>query len=321
MKKIILFLVISMFTISCSTIFNKKNYNLKIQSNEKDAKVKILDSIYDLPTTVKVKRSKENLNLQLITDSLQKSYELEPRLTNNFKYGNLAFIYFAPAAYAVDLTTHKRYYYGKNVTLNNDSIAITYQKNLIWRKYPKNKGEIYFNASIPYINIFQLQPENMNVKSNTGFFGISVGADYFYSKNKFANFTLSHNMDFVAPVPAPVSYDDGLHETFSSSSFMLTNNHQFNRFSLGYGITYAINVWKQHDDTLIDNNSTYVKQDDIKKQYSAFGLAFPAYFQFGRFFYAGVIYRPTFYRPTLANKFTYEHVISIDFKFKFRIKE
>lgn len=36
-------------------------------------------------------------------------------------------------------------------------------------------------------------------------------------------------------------------------------------------------------------------------------------------FNIGIVYRPTFYRPDLINKFKYEHLISIDFAWKIRL--
>lgn len=57
------------------------------------------------------------------------------------------------------------------------------------------------------------------------------------------------------------------------------------------------------------------------KRNLALGFVFPTYFQFGEYFSVGVIYRPTFYRPDLTDKFAYEHLISVDFAWKIRLKK
>jgi hypothetical protein len=53
----------------------------------------------------------------------------------------------------------------------------------------------------------------------------------------------------------------------------------------------------------------------------ALGLVFPVDFQLGRRFYIGVIYRPTFFRFGVVKNFRYEHLISVDFSWKLRIKK
>ena len=96
MLKKILILLLTFFLTSCATIFTKKTYDLEIKSNA-DAQVKIADSMYTLPTKVRVTRSKDDLPLLLISNAETKAYTLKASLTPNFLFGNLAFIWVAPA--------------------------------------------------------------------------------------------------------------------------------------------------------------------------------------------------------------------------------
>ena len=51
---------------------------------------------------------------------------------------------------------------------------------------------------------FRLIPENEGTKSNTGFWGLTVGLDYFYSKNQFISSGISGVSDFFVPFPTAV---------------------------------------------------------------------------------------------------------------------
>ena len=78
---------------------------------------------------------------------------------------------------------------------------------------------------------------------------------------------------------------------------------------------YAKNTWKYHDWGLFSILSKG------KESHYAFGLVFPAYFPIGKDTNVEVVYRPTFYRPNMTDKFVYEHLISIDFAGKIRLKQ
>lgn len=317
-------LLILIFCSSCATLFNTKTHELKLASKTENAQVQIKDSIYNLPTKIKVERSKEPLNLKFISDTHKVDYQIGPKLTKNFVYGNLLFLYFSPIGYSVDYTNHKRFHYGKSVLIDNDTINITYE--LKRKKRAKvfketNKGNLFVNASIPYFNNFHMRPENVIPESNSGFFGISLGADYYYKKKNFINLTYSQNLIFETPFPAPISYDSD-HEHNQTSAFLLSNNHVFNRFSVGYGLSYINYKWSLHKESEFDSeNNQITKADNITKKHVALGFTFPAYYRLNKMLYLGVIYSPTFYTPNSVNKFTYEHVISLDVKVKFRIKK
>ena len=192
-----------------------------------------------------------------------------------------------------------------------------------------NKKELKLHLSLPHINSFRMLPENEGVKINTGFCGYAIGLDYFPKDNQFINFGVSLVLDFFSPIPAPFDMC-GEYQSMSSIYFSLSNNHrlgQYNRMrktrqihlNVGYGLSYAINMWAfRYDDRFC--NPPPPTRDPVTKSHSALGLIFPVYIQ-RKNLCVGVVYRPTFYRPTLTDKFVYEHLISIDFAWKIRLKK
>jgi hypothetical protein len=181
------------------------------------------------------------------------------------------------------------------------------------------KGQIFLNVSLPWVNSFYLKPDKENYKSNTGFWGIAIGLDYYHHRQQLFNLTASGVMDFFIPFPAVVDFI-GLNELMSSSYIGFSNNHKLRNFSMGYGLSYTSNTWNlryfgSQPDTLA------IDKQPRKKSSNAIGFIFPIYYQLGHNFYAGVIYRPTIYRFSTSNHFAYEHLISIDIGWKIRLKK
>ncbi len=325
MRQTLYILTISFLLTSCATVITRKSYKMNISTNAKNSTVEILDSIYKLPTTVKVKRSKNNLDIKLITDTTTFSYTIKSSINPAFLYGNLLWMQVSPAAYLIDFTNQKRFYYGKSVFLDvSDTVRIIRPPisksfhNFFSKTYPTNKGELYLHVSLPHINSFNLKPENEGSKINTGFWGISLGLDYCYTKNRFFNLSVSGVSDFFVPVPAAVDIS-GEYELMSSRYISFSNNHRINRFTVGYGLSYARNTWDfRYYDRFDPPPPT---RESIKRSHNSFGLVFPTYFQISKNFHLGVIYRPTFFAPELTDKFKYEHLISIDFTWKIRVKK
>lgn len=50
------------------------------------------------------------------------------------------------------------------------------------------------------------------------------------------------------------------------------------------------------------------------------GLTLTGYHQFGKRYFMGLVYRPTFLQIHPDVKFHYEHLISLDFMWKFKVK-
>ena len=110
-----------------------------------------------------------------------------------------------------------------------------------------------------------------------------------------------------------------MEKEYCSSVFLsLTNNHRFKLFSIGYGLSYSHNSWTLTYNTGYSfENSPYVAQKYIG---NTFGLIFTGYWVTKTSFSLGVIYRPSFIRLNTSPTFKYEHLISIDFAWRIRLK-
>ncbi|PRP67144.1 hypothetical protein [Nonlabens agnitus] len=321
MKNIWLIISACLFLTSCATILKKEDYDLRVTSNVRNAKVKVYDSLYDLPNNIKVVRSKKDLKLTLISDTLNLDYIVKSSPNPTFLYLNSLGMQLSPAYYAIDLTNQKRFYYGDNVYLNtNDTTRIIHPPvRKFWneyfgKKYPKNKEHINLSLSIPYINGFNFEPNEIGTKVNTGFWGISAGLEYFYRDDKYVALKFVAATDFFVPIPAAATLDD-VREDLSTTYIDLTDNYKLGRLNFGYGINYSVNNYRLIDQTYPDENI------EFRRKNQSFGLTANTYFQFGKSLFAGVVYRPTFIRINPTIDFKYEHLISVDFAFKIPMRK
>jgi hypothetical protein len=292
---------------------NQPQKNITVYTTEPSRIIFDKDTIKTLYNKVNLSVDRKNEKLQIVarTDSLIKTFEIEPR--NSFMYwSNIVCNY--GIGMLVDRNNPKRYSYPQRIYINSSDTTSNYylfgQSN--------NKGELHLHISLPHINSFRLTPDNEGAKINTGFWGLTVGLDYYHSKNQFINLGVSGVSDFFVPVPAAVDIS-GEYELMSSVYLGLSNNHRYRRLTIGYGLSFSRNTWDlRYYDRFDPPPPT---RDPVKKSHISFGLVVPSYFQIGEYFNFGVIYRPSFYRPTVKENFKYEHLVSIDFAWKIRIKK
>lgn len=319
-----LLLILLIFTLSsCATLLTRRNYRVHIFSNASNAKVQILDSNYNLPASIKIKRSKENLAILLSTDTSHTNFIVKSSPNLAFLYGNLLWIEFSPLAYGIDFTNQKRFYYGKTIFLDVDDTARVlrppvseFYHNYYTKTYPTEKGQINLMLSFPWINNFYLKPQFESTKSNSGFWGISTGIEYYYTHNKYLSLSAHAATDFFVPVPAAVDIS-GEYEMMSTIYLNLTDNFKLRRFTLGYGINFSENIW---DFRYYDRfGPPPPSRDPVKRRSLSTGITLNAYHQFGEHFFMGMIYRPTFFtiKPEVDAK--YEHLISLDFMWKVKL--
>ncbi len=289
----------------------------------KNALVEINDSIYNLPATVRIKRSKEDLTIKLLNDSLKKDYVVKASPNAMFLYGNLICYPILPIMYGVDFTNQKRFYYGRTIFLySQDTTKIIRPKILktyydYWHNnFETNKGRINVVLSFPWINSFFLQPNSESPKSSIGFWGISTGLEYYYRKNKFVSLKGSAVMDFFLPFPAAVDFS-GEVENMYSLYISLTDNYKFRRFTMGYGLNFSENTWElKYYDSFDPPPMT---RDPVTKTSKSLGITLNGYHQVSRSFFVGLIYRPTLFNVYPNYDFKYEHLISMDFLWKIRV--
>ncbi len=313
MRQTLYILTVSILLTSCATIMNQSHKSITIYTTEPSKIVLNHDTIntIDNKVNLNVERKRELIKITALTDSLTKEFEVEPK--NSFMYWSNIFCNYG-IGMLVDRKNPKRYSYPQRIYINStDTISRYYRYG-----QANNKGELHLHISLPHINSFNLNPENEETKTNTGFWGLTVGLDYYHSKNQFLNVGISGVSDFFVPFPAAVDIS-GEYELMSSRYASISNNHRLVRFSLGYGLSYAKNIWDfRYYDRFDPPPPT---REPIKRSHNAIGLVFPTYFQLGDHFHFGVVYRPTFFRPNMTDKFNYEHLISFDFAWKIRVKK
>ncbi|WP_147238759.1 hypothetical protein [Mucilaginibacter hurinus] len=312
MRNIFVLVVISILLTSCASVLNRRHKNVTIHLTN-PAKIIYQGAplgINSDKVTLTVLRSKEPLSLAVVTDSTKKEISITPH--NSFGYYfNIVSNY--GIGMLIDKNNPKRYTYPTNIYINpsdTNNRSIKYIRS-------QNKGALYLHTSLPHVNSFFLQPVGEGKKSNTGFFGLSLGLDYYHRQDHFLNLSAGAAADIFIPFPAPVRYA-GEREFIYSLYLTASNNYNINRFSIGYGLAFTKNTWDNRYFGLRDSLAT---RQPITKSSTALGLAFPAYYRFGRSFQMGIIYKPTFISLTPGISSRYEHVISLDFAWKIRLQK
>ena len=334
-KQLLLITIILSLT-SCATIISKKNYRMSISSDLPNSEVIINNSkIYKLPAEATVTRSKENLDVRILqNDSIINNTILKPKLSDTFWWGNIGtFYYLAPIAWLVDLHTEKRFTYGKDIFIDSLGNIKSYKTSDklfsgtygdIYLKKHK-KGDFNILLSIPYVNLFHLSPKNETLQNSAGFWGIGLGTEYFYKKNKSIQLRGDAITDFFLPVlGGAVDFDEFSHrESGYAFNINLTNNFYIKRFQLGYGLNFAKNTWVYHGyynkqfEELAENEEPEWIEGKSKTN-KMLGLILNTYYRFTNRFYFGVIYRPAFFEMS-SSKRMYEHAISFDFMWKIHL--
>ena len=144
-----------------------------------------------------------------------------------------------------------------------------------------------------------------------------LGAEYYYSARKSLKFTASGAIDFIAPVPAPVTHD-GDYEAMRSWNFALTNNYIAGRMIFGYGLNYGIYTWRR---IVPGYSKDPLAPPASKKNSHAIGTSLSLHHQFDKTFLFGVTYNPTFYSIFPKSEWLYQHTISIELLFKVSLQK
>lgn len=321
MKNKLLLVAVSLLLTSCATIFSKKEYEIHVTTNARNASVKVYDTDYKLPALISVKRSKEPLKMVFTHDSLQKNLTLRSRLRPYFFIGNLFF--YPPISHLIDLTSVKKYYYKNNVYIKVQDTSVKFSRISIDRKIssiftPSLKdetGNLKLHYSLPNLNQFYFQPRGQSKQNSIGFVGISGGLDYFYNKNSFVSVQADAKTDFFFPIPVPLDRDGGEYTDLSSINFSISNNRKLNKFSYGYGLNYAVNIWN-YSNKYYDEVNYRTVEISKRRVNQNLGLHSNSYFQISKNFYIGAVYQPSILNLDSGAKLQYEHSISLDFAWK-----
>ncbi len=310
MKKAVYFLVCAMLLSSCATILNRRQTYIDVYTTGPSRVIVDADTLQtnQNKASLVVDRSSKPVSIVVQTDSLSKTLTI-PAGNSPAYYLNIPYNY--GIGMLIDMNNPKRYRYPKRIYLSSSDSLPAYSRF----GRGNHKGESYFHLSIPFINSFLMRPAHEpNAKVHTGFWGFSMGMDYYHSRNQYVSLTASGATDvFFFPLLEMIF---GESEVMYSSFLALSNNHKFKRISAGYGLAYGINTWQRVYGLTLYSSSASI--EPVLKEHQVMGFIFPCYYQLGDHMNLGIIYRPTMLRfdskPTLA----YEHLVSVDVAWKIR---
>ncbi len=313
MKKIIPLLLVLLLS-SCARIINKPYVRVEITTNE-PAKIVVdtdtFETHHDI-ALIKLKRQKKAPPITIYTDSLSKTISLKS------KYSSTVLLNFLPPLYGLgvlgDVNKPKTYTYSKSIYVDMTDAESEY---LIYN-FPK-KGDVRLIFSIPFVNSYLLQPEiDPGFKSSSGYWGISIGADFHYSDHRFFNLSITSTNDTDSPFANDYSGRD--HFYMKSEYASITNNRIIDRFSYGYGISFGRNYYHLPSWAIVSGPFPFPFRSESTEKSDFFGFVFPAYIHLMNNFHLGLIYRPTFIQSNTNLSVKYEHLLSVDLAWKFRSK-
>lgn len=304
---ILLFVILN----SCATLFNSPTVKIRV-ATDRPTELKVGDQTYKINNQdeILVHRGKDTLVVIARSDSMKKEIKLIPKNSLLF-YAN---VYTYGAGFIFDYNNPKRFTYQRNLFLNYATSDNSPQRFSLPRK-----GQFNVICSLPWINNFYLHPQNEAVKNNIGYWGFSTGLDYYYTEKKFLSLRGNAVTDFFLPVPAAVDFR-GEFTLMSSEYISFTDNFQFKNFSLGYGLNYAWNKWDHRYYGPI-NELFPSARIPVTKSNQSIGFTLNEYYQCSKHFFIGLIYRPTIFAVSPVNEIRYEHLISIDFAWKWNLKK
>jgi hypothetical protein len=310
MKYPVYLIALALLLSSCASIMNGSHSKTTFYATGPVRVVHDGDTLktYENKLELFLRRQKKNIPITILTDTSVKAITLKPHGSVAF---GLNYIANFGIGFLFDWKKDKRYGYCRKVYIGSKK-----RSDFIPETNPAGGWDIHI--SLPHANAFSFRPEGEATKNHAGFLGLAAGLDYYYKQDRFLSLQSGLTTDFFLPFPA--AHDpNGAYEGLASLSFTLSNNYNIKRFTLGYGLSVARNIWSYAYYDWSGVNPVPVRTNAVNRKWTALGLVFPAYFKTGRHFRIGLIYRPTFYRPDSEEKFLYEHLISLDLAWKIRL--
>lgn len=178
-----------------------------------------------------------------------------------------------------------------------------------------DKGEFRIKLALPYFNHLTVNPIDQPRSSQFGFLGESLGIEYSISNQSFLE--INGALAVTASNPLPFPFDrEGPYKVLSTSFVSTTYNRVVNRFTLGIGLNYSKNLIAMGSRSLGD--SLVPNYTDNKKNLTI-GITANSFYRVGKNFNVGLIYRPTFYNIKPNPSFNYDHLLTIEFNWRFRL--
>lgn len=317
-----LVLLLALTLTSCATVFNKKNQAIYLYSTTNKESVKVQDSVYKLPLRLEVLRSKKDMEVTLLTDSVALDYTVKSTVDGKIVY-NLGGLMFAPIGFVIDLTNPKRFVYPKQIYLdpNEDDRVIDGSKKrkqkvekMKYRvdkyfayKPDTKKGDIYFNGTLALFNYLSFDlPKDGGKPTGFGMGYGGVGFSYYYTDKNYLSLDLTANNN-IAFLPL---FNDRI---LGSYTVKLENHHQFNRFTVGYGIFSGSNEFLVEEG---DYNSVF----DLESKQKVVGLVLSTNLELIKNLHLGFSYKPALYEVGASKGWINNHVVSLEIMYKLRLR-
>ena len=188
--------------------------------------------------------------------------------------------------------------------------------NICGQRRAYEPGEIRLKFGLPSLNSFALNPQNETRKTQTGWDGFELGLEYQYHEKGFVS--LEYSINGAAEAFGLMDIE-GEFDQFGHQSLNLSQNNIIGRVTIGYGLTFAHNIWN-YTRTLVPD-SIPPTRELVKRRSQSLGFILNSYYRLGETAHVGLCYRPYFLKVVPENKFDYEHIISLDIMWRFRIKK
>lgn len=167
-KKLGIFVLISITLSACATLLNREKTILKISSDTESIIVFQKDTIFtnQKQSTIRPLRSKKTIKISVLKDSLKQDFYLEPKLSSILWLNAYAF----GLGMLIDLSSNKRFTYKHNLHFVTDSVSkkivISHKKVAL---LPKNKFFL-FTTPLLALDLFSIPI-------------LSLGSEYFVKDN------------------------------------------------------------------------------------------------------------------------------------------
>lgn len=307
------FLLIGFLSSSCATLLHQKAVTVNVHSDTDSVKISVnkdTASWYNTPTRIHVDRSRNDLNIFVRKDTIQKQVNVKSKLSTAFWVGNL-FSGIGIIGYAIDLTNPKRFTYPSNITIDFDSNSMSTKKHRTWLT-PK-KGLLAFKISIPEGNHFYLNKGN-GYGNAFGFLGISGGIEYYFTDKYCINMDLGALTDFMVPFPAPVDYEGSYQRSFATYGDIQLGS-DYKRLHYDFGLQYTRTV--HHERETLELYPEYIDTLKYSKTQNNMGFALSSYYRISKDFNLGLNYYPSFVVWDKSGfKMHYSHLIFFELNFR-----
>ena len=193
------------------------------------------------------------------------------------------------------------------------------EKERMWDNLNR-KGLFSLTLGMPIVNtsLTYIEKAGRN-DTNTGFWGISVGADYHYAPTRSLALDVSNTSNLFAVIYPAWAF--GIERRQASVHASISDNIHSRRFSFGYGINLTYNWWIYDFDAEDYHEDEIPKfgREDIRQSHTGIGPLVNFYWKATPSLRLGLTYRTSLYRFDASSDWKYEHAIGIDFKYHLRL--